>query len=205
MFAMGPGFRVSAGGAGAAVTWNPADKSANLTLSGGNLVVTKTAGGGTHDGTARATSSKSTGKFYWEVLVNTVAAGNEECAAGIANASAPLTNYIGVDANGWGYVGVNGFKYHGGSGTSFGNTYTDNDVVMVALDMTAGNVWFGKNGVWQGSGSPNPATGTAPAFTGITGSIFPACDAYDASAKFTARFLAASWSYTAPSGFVAMT
>ncbi len=94
-----------------ATTWNPSDKSTNVTLSNGNLTYLKTAAA-THDGTCRATISKATGKWYWEVLIVNIAGGNSESAGGIANSSAPLTNYVGSDANGWGYLGVNGLSYH---------------------------------------------------------------------------------------------
>ena len=43
-------------------TWNPADKSATMTLSGGNLIAT----GSSWIAWVRAVDKKTTGKFYWE-------------------------------------------------------------------------------------------------------------------------------------------
>tara|TARA_R100000329_G_scaffold151328_1_gene147016 strand:- start:379 stop:2922 length:2544 start_codon:yes stop_codon:yes gene_type:complete len=65
-----------------------------------------------------------------------------------------------------------GFVYTGagqirGSGnvitSSWGDTYTTDDVIGVAIDMDDGKVWFSKNGTFQASG--DPAAGTNAAFT----------------------------------------
>jgi hypothetical protein len=50
--------------AGSATTWNPADKNAAITLSGGNLIASATSGGVYV--AARATNSLSSGKAYYE-------------------------------------------------------------------------------------------------------------------------------------------
>lgn len=49
-------------------TWNPSDKSANVTLSNGNLTATITANTAFYG--ARATIGKSSGKWYWEQTVS---------------------------------------------------------------------------------------------------------------------------------------
>jgi len=43
-------------------------------------------------------------------------------------------------------------------GTNSVSTYTDNDIIMLAMDLDNGYGWFGKNGTWQNSG--DPAAGT---------------------------------------------
>tara|TARA_R110002110_G_scaffold129126_1_gene309181 strand:- start:223 stop:771 length:549 start_codon:yes stop_codon:yes gene_type:complete len=43
-------------------------------------------------------------------------------------------------------------------GSNSVNTYTDDDIIMLALDMNNGLAWFGKNGTWENSG--NPASGS---------------------------------------------
>src|SRR5262245_9189902 len=50
--------------AGAVTTWNPSDKTANITLSNGNLTAQNTDG---TNSAARGTTSKSSGKHYFEV------------------------------------------------------------------------------------------------------------------------------------------
>lgn len=53
-------------------TWNPNDKSATITLSGGNLIANATAA----DSGLRSTIAVSSGKHYWEVVPN-IPAGQE--------------------------------------------------------------------------------------------------------------------------------
>ena len=50
-----------------------------------------------------------------------------------------------------------------GGWTSWGNSYTTGDILMVAWDADNNKMWFGKNGTWEQSG--NPATGANPAAT----------------------------------------
>ena len=49
----------------------------------------------------------------------------------------------------------------GTSGSSYGNTFTDGDIIGIALDMDNNKLYFSKNGTWQNSGNPESgATGT---------------------------------------------
>ena len=60
------------------------------------------------------------------------------------------------------------------SDTSYGNSYTLNDIIGVAMDLDNNKLYFSKNGVWQNSGDPTSgSTGkgaiplTASANTGL--------------------------------------
>lgn len=68
-------------------------------------------------------------------------------------APSPVHDFIEIQGNFFGVdiTGVSGFE--GG------------DVLMFALDRTAGNFWIGKNGTWFNSG--NPATSTNPQVTNM--------------------------------------
>jgi hypothetical protein len=199
MFAMGPGF-VKSGGAGASSTWNPSDKNAGIALTNANLTAANT--GGSAYGLVRSTSSKSAGKFYFEIHVDVAGASNF-AVVGLCPSTTVLSGgYPGVDANGWGYYQQNGQKFHSGAGTAYGTAWALNDVIGVAVDLSSGLIWFSNNNVWQASG--NPAAGTNPAYTGITGLLFPAIGLYGPNGgTFTARFLAASQTYAPPAGFSA--
>ncbi len=61
------GMLAPAAAAAADSTWNPSDRSASITLTGGNLVAT---GGAFAAASVRGTLSKSSGKHYFECLVN---------------------------------------------------------------------------------------------------------------------------------------
>lgn len=172
-------------------TWNPSDKGANVVLISGNLGMYSSPG----SGAVRSIFSVSTSKFYWEVtLVNNTVDGT----LGVGRSSASITDsWIGVDANGWGY-GVTGQKHNNGTGYDYGTSYIVDDIIGIALDMTNGEVYFSKNGVWQNSS--DPVARTNPAFTGLTGSIFAMTGSY-VSWQWLANFGASAFSYSVPSGY----
>ena len=61
----------------------------------------------------------------------------------------------------WGYYANNGNQYHDGSNSSYGNSYTTNDIIGVALDLDNHKLYFSKNGTFQNSGDPTSgSTGT---------------------------------------------
>ena len=97
------------------------------------------------NGFARATMAiPSTGKWYWE---NTIGAStNNSC--GLSPASSSVS-----DANGstgfYAYY-LSGAKYTAGNSSSYGASWTNGDVISVAVDADAGTVTFYKNNVSQG-------------------------------------------------------
>ena len=54
----------------------------------------------------------------------------------------------------WGYYAYNGNQYHEGSNSSYGDAYTTNDIIGVALDLDNHKLYFSKNGTFQNSGVP---------------------------------------------------
>lgn len=172
--------------------WNQLDKGAGIALSGGNLVDTASA-----QALVRATMGKSSGKWYWEVTATNGA--SNDSLYGVANASASLTTYLGGDVNGWGYHNVAGNKINTGSSVAYGSPWTTADKISVALDMDNGKIFFAKNGTWQNSG--NPATGANPAYSGLTGTLYPANGYLVTPAVATTNFGASAFTYGVPSGF----
>lgn len=136
--------------------WNPSDKDADITLSEANATASITA---TAQGVVRGVTGRdASGDHYFEV---TVGGTDGRAFVGIAKSTASLTNYPGQDADGYGYIGVNGQKITNASGVAYGATWTAGDVIGVRLN--AGTLTFYKNGVSQGS-----------AYTGLTGTFFAA-------------------------------
>jgi len=173
-------------------TWNPLDLGDNIALSGGNLVATSTGSG--HDG-LRANIGKSSSKWYWEV---TKSGAGDNTVIGIGTGDANLNGFCGADAYGWGYE-PNGKKVHSYSEDNYGDTYTLNDIIGVALDLNNGKIWWSKNGVWQDGG--DPGAGTGEAYSGLSGIFYPMASVYSIDDQLTANFGASAFSYSAPEGF----
>ena len=170
-------------------TWNPADKGASCTLSNGNLTAYVPSGHG-----VRAIKPLTLDK-YWEIYVD-VTNGSE--GLGIANASWPLSYYLGQDSNGCSVYG-GGVRYIGGSniGTVSAISITAGAVMRFAYRAAYGELYIGKDSSFYG----DPVGRTSPAFSGLSGTFYPAIGAAAASGTFTANFGGSSWAYTCPSGF----
>lgn len=177
-------------------TFNPSDKSADIALSGGDLIATASNSG--YD-SVRSILGMSSGKHYWEFKYTTVSSADAMC--GIANSTMSLTTYCGIDANGYGNYMPTGNKLFNTGNTAYGTAQAVNDVVMVALDMDNAKIWWGKNGTWFNSG--DPAAGTNAAFTGIAAGTWYACLSLTSPnvTVGSANFGATAMAYTAPSGF----
>jgi hypothetical protein len=115
------------------------------------------------------------GKWYWEVLSGGGASG-VFFIAGISDPTVTITSaHTGTGAY-YQSDGVNGKFYVDGSETLSSLTVIDNagtDILMVALNMDTAKMWVGVNGTWEQSG--DPAAGTNPQVTGLSGFYVPLC------------------------------
>lgn len=175
-------------------TWNPSDKNAGITLTGSNLIES-----GGANVAVRSTSGKSTGKWMAEVTVTTVGG----LLFGVGNSTASLAQFPGNNINGWSYYAANGQKFTNAAGTAYGATYTNADVITLALDLDNGKLFFAKNGTWQNSG--DPAAGTGAAFTGLSGTLFLIIGAAGGAHQTTLNCGQSAFTATLPSGFSAWT
>lgn len=191
--------------AAAPVAWNAGDKASEISLSNGNRTATRSTSAN-NNAAVRATTAKSSGKHYFEVRVDTSVgtAGGDYSIYGIASAALGLNAYVGSTAASYGYEHSTGNKYNNGSSAALGAALAAGDVLGIAVDLTAGKIWFAKNNTWQGSG--DPAAGTNAAYTGVSGTFYPAASLYKTPTTqhvLTARFAAADLGYSPPSGFSA--
>jgi hypothetical protein len=160
------------------------------TYSNGNLDFTTAAG----DSTLVSTMAVSSGKWYCEFSPTAITA---NCQIGIVAATA-RNGFAPINTNQHPsivYVSNTGNKFINGTGTSYGATYTTNDVIGVALDLDNLTIQFYKNGSAQGS------------ITGVTASTY--CFAVGDGDSVTtwsgwANFGQRAFAYTAPSGFKAL-
>ena len=116
------------------------------------------------------------GKYYWEFKCT----GNFMTGVSQLETNAVQTDYLNTANTGYssrsatGYEIINGGNKSNNSGSSsYGPSYSNGDIGMVAFDATNGTLWFGKNGTWSNSATQteieNGTTGNA-AYTGLTNS-----------------------------------
>lgn len=183
------------------VNWNPADKDASIVLSGGNLVATKNTPEAIRS--LRATLARDatdSGGFYFEIVC-TSGANSPFMQYGVATSSMALNASMN-NADGWCIYQEDGTVRHGGVTTAYGATWTTGDVIGVLLKN--GKLYFRKNGTWLGSADVDAETGEA--FSGMTGSLFPAAALYRSTSPahvITGRFKASDFSGSIPAGAAA--
>ena len=202
-------------GAGGSVTppvessvWSAADASANgMTLSNGGLTVTGSGAGVWQS--IRSSVNKTSGKLYIEFSTSATVAGN--IVLGLASAGFNIADNLGDNPYSFGWQLPGGYSYGsaGFTAVNITNLYTGspaaNDVLALAIDFTAQQIWIAHNNVW--GGSSNPATGTVPNFSFVlatTGALFAGLSFNGAnSGVWTLQSTAASQKYAPPSGFSA--
>ena len=127
-----------------------------MTQSEGNL---KFSGTRNVFGTIAVTS----GKWYWEII-NTSSTVNSVSVSGVVTHGSRAEHYA-VYYNRNGNKGI-GIMANGATESSYGATYTDDDIISVALNMDDNQVTFFKNNASQGTiTDANLATGEVHAWT----------------------------------------
>jgi len=151
-------------------TINPLVRTVSTpSFNAGNNTVSSSAGAyQNHFSTIGMTGS---GKYYWEMKVNGTA--NSAMFFGISsdiemNNLITVSNVVGYTSTGYTLVASSGNKYNNTNSTSYGSALTNGEIMMGALDLDNGKIWYGKNGTWFNSG--NPASGSNEAFSGISAS-----------------------------------
>tara|TARA_Y100000289_G_scaffold35158_1_gene34718 strand:- start:561 stop:1925 length:1365 start_codon:yes stop_codon:yes gene_type:complete len=124
-----------------------------------------------NNGNSYSTLGANSGKFYCEIKATDVQSNaypnigfmSEPGAVRTSGGSGQITTAGGTTYN------PNGDLILDASVTSsWGATYTDNDIIQLAMDLDNGAFYFGKNGTWQNSGNPasgGSKTGAARSFT----------------------------------------
>jgi hypothetical protein len=175
---------------------NPIDSASAIKPEYANLRLRNASS--THSIT-RGTVGVTSGKYYWEIKVSSAMS---NFYSGIATNQTDIstTTTVGADAYSWAYVGSNGEKRYNGSSSAYGSALVNGDVLGCALDLDNGKIYWSVNGTFQASG--DPAAGTNPAFTGVTGTCFPAGGTYNMTIDY--NFGQRPFAYTPPTGFVAL-
>lgn len=155
--------------AGGLVTYailNPSDKHASITLSGSNLIATKTADDQIWR-SVRSDGSTLTGKHYFELEIDE--SNENHILFGFATANTDIASYCGVDVDSYSR-GNGAFKYHNGTPTAqdpiSGGIYQR---IGLAVDFSGvGMMWSSIEGVWDGvSAQTDPANALNPLYTNM--------------------------------------
>jgi hypothetical protein len=171
----------------AITTWNPADKNANVTLSGGNLTATQTAA--STDGAVRGTTSKSTGKWHFEVYVAAGATGRP--SMGIANSSQSLSASNGADSA---VIFQNGTPVIAGVSQPLVTAMTTPGYMAIEVDLDNSDIYFQFNG-----GSRDGPYD----ISGISGPFFPFVCVFNTGNSGVANFGQSAFSVAVTSGYSA--
>jgi hypothetical protein len=176
--------------------WDPAFVASPLSLSNNDQLLTLAQGNSSVAKTVPTLGNgQSSGKWYCEFRWIRLAAGGttsngvgvatSDFSFGSANLGGGTSGNLGAGL--WpDSTGSTGRIYRSGTFiTGIGITEPGNgDIIMVAMDVTALNLWFGVNGTWHNSG--NPASGTNPSVTSAnlaaSKTWFPACSPWTADA-----------------------
>jgi len=142
---------------------------------------------------------RTTGKWYFEVICTSTSIYE---AIGVQRGYETPETYVGDTVNGWGFMNTLFFNSTTVTPT---DTFNTGDIVGVAVDMDNGYIWWSINGTWVGvSGdSPNPVTGTDPAYSNLPDVVYPALSMYTLTSEMTACFIESHMNYSIPSGFSA--
>jgi hypothetical protein len=109
----------------------------------------------------------NTGKWYWEIkcLVEGGNFPNVSIVNPDYNISGIQNNYAWLSPYGYSYLS-GGSKNNNGAGSAYGDSWTSDDIIGVAVDYDNGYIYFSKNGTYQNSGVPTSgASGTGSAFS----------------------------------------
>lgn len=183
-------------------TWSTTDKSASVTLTGGNLIATS----GATQQSVRGAHPKRAGKYYFEITCNTVS--NNNFGVGIATFGQSLTPGAGTNpTNACAVYRGGGFYIDNSLGASGLNLVSGN-LVCIAVDLDRGLIWarVGAAGNWNAGASNNPATGVGglsvvPAVMGPGIDVYPFATFGANTEQATLNAGATAFSGTVPSGF----
>jgi hypothetical protein len=174
------------------------------TLSAGNLTITSTDAGGSF--LPSTILLPSSGKFYFEYTCTNADGGQRRDTIGLAKMSIAGTWLGNTDTIG--YDCYEGKVNKEGSLVATYSSWTNGDVVSVAIDCSTGYVWFAKNGSWQ-AGSPSAGTGATATLSNANLYAFAVGSRATATGsgytvKGSVNFGQQPFAYSAPTDFVAL-
>jgi hypothetical protein len=133
-------------------TWNAVlPLASSATLSEGNLEFDNASGA---HRMVFSTIPFQSGKWYAEILCKD--RGGEWPALGVSSTGASQyypESYMGEGTRQYAYL-ADGRKEVDQAWSTYGNTWTDGDIIGIAIDFDNRYIYYSKNGTWQDSGDP---------------------------------------------------
>ncbi len=152
-------------------SWNPSDKSADVTLSGSNLIATQNTTSSAWRmvrSTTSYTVGTSTNKVYFKITATTVD-GSGGWIGGFANGAASLSSYVGSGGVALGMQSdTTADKYNSGNTLNANCNVGANFATMwMAINFNNGKVWCDSPGctLWNASSNGDPGSDSNPAYT----------------------------------------
>lgn len=191
--------------------WDPDNSGADFTF---DLPATQITGktGITGFQTAANEDSRSSGKWYWEIVWTTLNSGCGQCyGVGVGQIeSIPINDRFGI----FNYeflwqeaTAIQGVYLTNNTPVLSGIGFVQGDIVMGAMDLSAfpAKLWWGKNNVWNAGGNPAAGTGQQNNIPN-SGNYTPGVSiwAIDPDVDVTGHFRTRDITYTPPAGFTAI-
>jgi hypothetical protein len=172
-------------------TLNPYETDNGATVDESGLTVTQS---GTTS-LSRAYYMASTGRFYWEVVPNSLS----NVYVGVCDTYVSVTTALGSDTHAVVYK-ANGSVVYAGLTQANYSSFSTGDTVGVALDIPSRKVYFRLNGTWQGGSDPESGSGgvSIPAGWRLVGMVLGLLASFN---QVTVNFGASSFNSTPPKGY----
>jgi len=132
----------------------------SVVLTNGNLTATNSNTNNNWYSTIGTLALPTSSKIYWEFTCGLISTTDERAMIGVGTANTSLTNFVGLDANSYGYYSLSGNTFNNNNPLTYGASYTTGDVIGIALDTGAGTLTFYKNGTSQGTAYTVTTTNT---------------------------------------------
>lgn len=186
---------------------NAVNQPTSTTLNDGNLKVVATTAAYR---LTQSTFTLTSGKYYFEMTKLTASQYVNGLALVLPTTSKDTStiNASGIYAITHGNLNQISSYTNGGGSVTIGTVdWANNDIIKCAYDAATGKIWFGRNDTWypatNGGTTGDPALGTNQTITGISG-LTPTVISYDTSSSCAINFGQRPFSFTPPSGFVAL-
>ena len=170
-------------------TMNPLDNyHAGSTFSEGNCQIVTAASPSAYN---TSTFGVSSGKWYWEVEVESFSTTNDYALVGISSTQTS-SDWLGKNTHDWSLTNLgNIYNNNEEEDGSYGSAWSDNDIIGVALNLDDNELKFYVNGTVQNSGTAISIT--AAASTPL-GAYFAAASDFSASGS---NLLTTKWNFGA--------